>query len=143
MLREAGLSETVKKGIPRAQCVFVARKRGNDELAPPEALYRDFDQRKKLLEKEYGKDSDEAHNRAFLDCHYEERFRESILASPEALKKLREITARAQDQDIYLVCYEGASKACHRRILLRIAEERFGAKIAVDGAEPAVGRHQK
>jgi len=136
MLREAGLSETVRKGIPREQCVFVARKRGNDELAPPDDLFRDFDQRKKLLEKEYGKGSAEAHNQAFLDCRYEERFRESILANPDALKKLQEITARGQDQDIYLVCYEGASKACHRRILLRIAEERFGAEVAVEGAEP-------
>lgn len=136
MLREAGLSETVKKGIPSEQCVFVARKRGNDELAPSDDLFHDFDSRKKLLEKEYGKGSVQAHNQAFLDCNYERRFRERIAGNPEALKKLEGICARSRQQDLYLVCYEGPSKACHRRILLRIAEERFGAKIIIDGVEP-------
>ena len=37
---------------------------------------------------------------------------------------------------MYLVCYEGLTKACHRRILLRIAAEEFGAQVAVDGFEP-------
>jgi len=55
MLRESGLSETVKKGIPREQCVFVARKRGNDELAPSDDLFHDFDERKKLLRRNTAK----------------------------------------------------------------------------------------
>ena len=136
MLREAGLSETVRKGIPSEQCVFVARKRGNDELAPSEDLFHDFDRRKQLLEKEFGKGSAQAHNQAFIDCDYERRFRERIMGNLEALKKLEGVCTRAQDQDIFLVCYEGLSKACHRRILLRIAEERFGARVVVEGVEP-------
>ncbi|PKN27137.1 MAG: hypothetical protein CVU64_16455 [Deltaproteobacteria bacterium HGW-Deltaproteobacteria-21] len=136
MLREAGLSETAKKGIPREHCIYVARKRGNDEIAPPDDLYRDFDERKKRLEGEYGKGSDEAHNRAFLECDYERRFRENILKDPEAMKKLESISARSGTRDIYLVCYEGRSKACHRRILLRMAEELFAAEIVIEGVEP-------
>lgn len=136
MLRETGLSETVKKGISRENCVYVARKRGNDEIAPSDDLYRDFDKEKKKLEGEYGKGSDRAHNKAFLECDYERRFREGILKNPEAMKKLESIAASSGTQDIYLVCYEGRSKACHRRILLRMAEELFGAEILMDGVEP-------
>jgi hypothetical protein len=136
MLREAGLSEIAKKAIPKTQCVFVARRRGNDELTPSDQLFRDFDKRKKDLEGKLGKGSSDAHNRAYLECDYESRFRNQVLENREALKKLKEICLRAQKQDIFLVCYEGPSKACHRRILLRLAEERFGAKIAVEGVEP-------
>jgi hypothetical protein len=136
MMREAGLSESVKRGIPKEQCIFVARKRGNDELAPSDELFREFDQRKKLLEGQYGKGSVEAHNQAFKDCDYEHRFREGILGNPDALKKLEEICSRSRKQDLYFVCYEGPSKACHRRILLRIAEERLNAKVIVEGVEP-------
>ena len=136
MLRETGLSEMVKKGIPRDQCVFVARKRGNDELAPSDELFQDFDKRKKALERKLGKGSTEAHNQAFLESDYERRFRAQIAASPEALKKLEEISKTARHHDVFLVCYEGPLKACHRRVLLRIAEERFGAEVRIEGAEP-------
>jgi sugar-specific transcriptional regulator TrmB len=136
MLREIGLSEMNKKGISKEDCVFVARKRGNDELAPPEDLFRDFDKKKQRLERDLGKGSEEAHNKAFLDCDYERRFRNYILGNPKALDKLEEIFQRSHKKDVYLVCYEGLAKACHRRILLRIAEERFGAKVIIDGVEP-------
>ena len=136
MLREMGLSETTKRGIPREKCVFVARKRGNDELAPCDDLFRDFDTRKKALERKLGKGSAEAHNRAFIESNYEPRYRAQIIGNIEALRKLEEISNRAQNDDVFLVCYEGASKACHRRILLRIAEERFGAKVIIEGVEP-------
>ncbi|MHB8764366.1 MAG: hypothetical protein ACYDA8_08545 [Deferrisomatales bacterium] len=56
--------------------------------------------------------------------------------SSAALARLAELAARAAGEDLYLVCYEGPAKACHRRVLLRLAEERFGAPVAVTGAEP-------
>ncbi|MBN2033074.1 MAG: DUF488 family protein [Deltaproteobacteria bacterium] len=136
MVREIGLSEMLKKGISKEDCVFVARKRGNDEIAPPEDLFNDFGKAKKRLEKEFGKASMQAHNKAFLDCNYEGRFREYIIGNPSALKKLEEICKKSKEKDVYLVCYEGAAKACHRRILLRIAEEHFGAKVIIEGVEP-------
>jgi hypothetical protein len=136
MLREIGLSEMVKKGIAKESCVFVSRKRGNDEIAPPDDLFNDFDKAKKRLEKEFGKGSVEAHNKAFLDCKYERRFREYIMGNPPALNKLEEICKHSHNQAVYLVCYEGAAKACHRRLLLRIAEKRFGAKVVIEGVEP-------
>ncbi len=136
MLREAGLSEMIKRRIPRDLCVFVARRRGNDELAPSDELFHDFDRKRKALEGRLGRGSSEAHNQAFLDSDYERRFRGQILSSPEAKKKLEEISRTARVKDVFLVCYEGPSKACHRRILLRIAEEQFGAKVVIDGVEP-------
>jgi hypothetical protein len=136
MLREASLSEMAKKKIPKGKCVFVARKRGNDELAPSDEIFREFNRKKAALEKRYGKGSVEAHNRAYLSCDYENSFRNQIMGSPEALKKLEKISERAQKGDVFLVCYEGPSKACHRRMLLRIAEELFGAKVSLQGVEP-------
>jgi hypothetical protein len=136
MLREAGLSEMVKKKIPKGKCVFVARKKGNDELAPSDEIFREFKRKKMALEKRYGKGSVEAHNQAYLSCGYENRFRDQIMLNPAALKKLENISQRAQNEDVFLVCYEGPSKACHRRILLRIAEERFGVKVSIQGVEP-------
>jgi len=136
MLREIGLSEMVKKEISKGQCVFVARKRGNDELAPSDEIFSEFDRKKMALEKRHGKGSVEAHNQAYLSCDYENRFRDQIMRNPEALKKLKNISQRAQKEDVFLVCYEGPSKACHRRILLRIAEERFGVKVSIEGVEP-------
>jgi hypothetical protein len=136
MLGETGLSEMVKKKIPKEKCVFVARKRGNDELAPSDEIFREFNRKKVALEKRYGKGSVEAHNQAYLSCDYENRFRDQIIRNPEALKKLENISQRAQKEDVFLVCYEGPSKACHRRILLRIAEERFGVKVSMQGVEP-------
>jgi uncharacterized protein (DUF488 family) len=105
-------------------------------LAPSDDLYKDFTTSKTRLEKELGKGSTEAHNRAYLDCDYERRFRLQVTQSPEALRKLAEIARRSEQEDVYLVCYEGPAKACHRRILLRIAEETFGSWVAVDGVEP-------
>ncbi len=136
MLRETSTSSMKKKGIPKDRCVFVARKRGNDEIAPSDSLFQDFSTTKKALEQELGKGSAEAHNQAFITCSYEERFREQILEDPRALEKLQELCRRAETEDVFLVCYEGPGKACHRRILMRIAEERLGAEVLVEGAEP-------
>ena len=136
MLKEASVSDLRGGGIPRESRILVNRGRGNDELAPSDALYKDFTKSKTRLEKELGKASAEAHNRAYLDCDYERRFRLQVTQSPEALRKLAEIARRGEQEDVYLVCYEGPAKACHRRILLRIAEETFRSRVAVDGVEP-------
>lgn len=137
MLKEASVSDLRSKGIPKESRFLVNRGRGNDELAPSDALFKDFNKSKTRLEKELGKGSAEAHNKAFLDCDYEKRFRLQVTQNPEALRKLGEIAKRAVREDLYLVCYEGPTKACHRRILLRIAEETFGSQVAVEGVEPS------
>lgn len=136
MLKEASVSDIRSKGIPKENRVLVNRGRGNDELAPSDDLYKDFTSIKSRLEGKSGRGSVEAHNKAFLECGYERRFREQLARNPDALEKLEEIARRAEKEDIYLVCYEGPTKACHRRILMRVAEERFSARVMVDGVEP-------
>ncbi len=136
MLLETGLSNLKKNNLSKKDCVFVARKKGNDELAPSEELLNDFMKEKQTIENKFGKGSAEAHNTAFLSCDYENRFRKQILNDGNALKKLEAIVKRSKNEDVYLICYEGPTKACHRRILLRIAEEIFGAAINIDGVEP-------
>ncbi len=139
MLREASLSEVKRDGISREHRVLVNRGRGNDELAPGDGLFRDFQAAKKELEAEWGRGSAEAHNRAFLACDYEARFRAQVTSDPAALAKLEALARRSREEDLYLVCYEGPAKACHRRILLRLAKERFGAAVTVEGVEPTLG----
>ncbi len=136
MLREASISELQRGDIPRERRVLVNRGRGNDELAPADDLYQDFDALKRDLEQSLAKGSAEAHNAAFVESDYERRFREQVTSDSAALAKLESIARRASEEEIFLVCYEGPAKACHRRILLRLAEERFGAEVAVEGVEP-------
>ncbi|UCF89466.1 MAG: DUF488 family protein [bacterium] len=125
--------------IPREKRVLVNRGRGNDELAPSDDLFALYNAKRAGLEPSLGKGSAEAHNQAFLDMGYEEKFREQILKDPSAMARLEELSRRSEEEDVYLVCYEGPQKACHRRILMRMAEESFGAKVAVEGVEPALG----
>lgn len=137
MLREASLSEMRSKGIEKASRVLVNRGRGNDELAPGDALFAELGAKKTELERELGKGSAEAHNQAFVATGFDARFREQIENDPAALEKLEAIADRAAGEDIYLVCYEGPGKACHRRTLMRITHERFGTQIQLEGVEPA------
>ncbi|MHB8764365.1 MAG: hypothetical protein ACYDA8_08540 [Deferrisomatales bacterium] len=74
-MREASLSEMKSQGIPKENRVLVNRGRGNDELAPDDELFRDFEAHRAALERELGRGSAEAHNRAFVACGYEARFR--------------------------------------------------------------------
>ena len=136
MLKEASLSQMNTLHIPKEKRVLVNRGRGNDCLAPSEALYREMSAIKTRLETTLGKGSAEAHNRAFSECRYESRFRQQIDATPEALRQLEKIASQAREEDLYLICYEGAAKACHRRILMRIIEERFGVEVEIVGVEP-------
>ena len=137
MLKEASISEMNKLQIPRERRIMVNRGRGNDCLAPAEDLYAEMAAIKAQLESTLGKGSAEAHNRAFIACRYEAHFRQQIDATPEALELLEEIASRAKIEDLYLICYEGATKACHRRILMRIIEERFGVEVEIVGVEPS------
>ncbi len=134
MLKEAYLSE-VGRRVSKRQCVIVCRGKGNDELAPNWDIFGDFKKLKELYEQDHGISSVRAHNEAFVEVRYPARFRKKILNDPEAMMTLKELCLWAEDEDVYLVCYEGSEKACHRRILLRICEEKFGADIEVKGVE--------
>jgi uncharacterized protein YeaO (DUF488 family) len=136
MLKEASISQMRTVQIPKENRVLVNRGRGNDELAPSDELFALYNATREKLEPAPGKGTAEAHNQAFLDKEYEKRFREQILGDPSAMARLEKLSRAAESRDIYLVCYEGSQKACHRRILMRIAEESFGARVQVQGVEP-------
>lgn len=136
MLKEASISQMRTIQIPKERRILVNRGRGNDELAPSDELFARYSKMREKLEAALGKGSAEAHNQAFLDMGYEDSFRGQVLSDAAAMARLEKLSRIAEGQDIYLVCYEGPQKACHRRILLRIAEESFGARVKVEGVEP-------
>ena len=136
MLKEASISQMRSMQIPKENRVLVNRGRGNDELAPSDDLFALYNGTREKLESVLGKGSAEAHNQAFLEMGYEKRFREQIRSDPAAMARLEDLSRKAGSEDIYLVCYEGPQKACHRRILMRLAEETFGVEVAVEGVEP-------
>lgn len=137
MIKEASVAEMNKLRISKDARVLVNRGRGNDDLVPPEDLYQDMMDLRAALEKELGKGSAEAHNKAFVDCDFYRRFADQITNDSDAMKKLEGIAKKSKTSDVYLVCYEGPAKACHRRILMRIAEDAFGADVEITGVEPS------
>ncbi|MCX7750359.1 MAG: DUF488 domain-containing protein [Candidatus Bipolaricaulota bacterium] len=125
-LRQTYLSK-VKELPPDAEVVLVMRGRGNDELAPSAQLFRDFTAAKKRFTPDSGYASPIHY--AWEECDYERRFRAQILGDSRALARLRELSAQAKDRDVFLVCYEGDDKPCHRKLLLAMAQEEFGAVV--------------
>ncbi len=103
------------------------RGRGNDELAPTEDLLREFNDLKKEFIPGCGYES-EVHY-AWEKSDYERRFRAQIKGDPRALTRLKELAGRARERDIFLICYEGNDKPCHRKLLLQMAQEEFGAVV--------------
>ena len=134
MLREASFAEVQRLRIPAADCIMVARGRGDDDLAPDWRLLTRFKQLERQL-LAAGENPTDAHNRAFSACGYPRTFHERITADPVAMGHLKQLSQLSRHRDIYLVCYEGTARACHRRILLRICERTFGAKIELRGVE--------
>ena len=125
-LRQTYLS--LKKALPTdAETVLVMRGRGNDELAPSKELLDDFNSWKARFKPGQGYET--AYDFAWARSDYETRFRAHIMENPKALARLRELAERAGPTDIFLICYEAYDKPCHRKLLLRIAEEEFGAAV--------------
>ncbi len=133
-LRQTYLS--LKKALPEgAEYVLVMRGRGNDELAPSKELLDDFNTWRAKFEPGQGFDTE--HEFAWAKSDYERRFRAQIEGDPNSLARLQELAAQSRTQDIYLICYESYDKPCHRKLLLKIAEEKFGATVDHEPFVPA------
>jgi uncharacterized protein YeaO (DUF488 family) len=125
-LRQTYLS--LKNKLPvAAEAVLVMRGRGNDELAPSKALLDDFNSWKESFVAGQGYET--AIHYAWEKSGYAARFRAEISANPTARTRLQALTELAKTRDVFLVCYEGYDKPCHRNLLLQIAEEEFGAGV--------------
>jgi len=126
-LRQTYLS--LKRKLPAdAEVVLVMRGRGNDELAPSKELLDEYKRREAECAKTVV-DSTEAAWCAYEAVDYERRFRALIEANPTSLERLRQLSEESLERDIFLICYEGEGKPCHRKLLLKIAEEKFEAKV--------------
>jgi len=119
----AKLKET-RQEYPNATFIRVNRS-ANKLLAPSALLLNDFTRAKRYYE----------HNAAFELVDYTVRFRRQIIRSNDSMAELFKISLRAKEHTIFFVCFEGMQKACHRRILMRICESEFGAKVHVEGVE--------
>lgn len=127
-LKQTHLS--LKKRLPAdSETILVMRGRGNDELAPSRELLDDFNR----LKKEYGASPDDrfkdAYAYAWAKSDYERRFLDEIARRPAAIDRLKRLSERSAEKDIYLICYESDDKPCHRKLLLQIAERQFGATV--------------
>jgi uncharacterized protein YeaO (DUF488 family) len=112
---------------PGTETVLVMRGRGNDELAPSRELLGEFNRYKAEFRPDSGHPT--AFHYAWEKCDYDRRFREEIFARPEALRRLKALADASTEKDVFLICYEAEDKPCHRRLLLRIAQEEFGAQV--------------
>lgn len=125
-LRQTYLS--MKDKLPRnAEYVLVMHGRGNDELAPSKELLDEFNEWKAKFAT--GEGYPTAFHFAWAKSNYEARFRAEIAANPKAAERLKELAERAKTRDVFLICYEGNDKPCHRKLLLKIAREEFGAPV--------------
>jgi uncharacterized protein YeaO (DUF488 family) len=66
---------------------------------------------------------------AWAKSNYEKRFREEVAANPKSAARLKDLAERAVTHDVFLICYEGYDKPCHRHLLLEIAKAEFGAPV--------------
>ena len=125
-LRQTYLS--MKDKLPAgAEVVFVMHGRGNNELAPSKELLDEFkDWKAKFVP---GRGYETAFHYAWDKSNYEARFRAQMAANPKSAARLRDLAERAKTRDIFLICYEGYDKPCHRKLLLEIAKEQFGALV--------------
>ena len=133
-LRQTYLS--MKNKLPSgAEAVLVMRGRGNDELAPSKELFDEFTE----LRKGYTPDSgfESAIRYAWAKSDFAERFLAQIRRNHKAMARLRDLSDQARTHDVFLVCYEGYDKPCHRKLLLKIAEEDLGADVDCSPFRPA------
>ncbi|QLH83698.1 DUF488 family protein [Halosimplex pelagicum] len=93
------------------------------ELGPPESLLSETKDRQEDLRRQ-GLCDEGAHNAAWEEVNFATRYREH-LASEAAAEAIADLAERvAAGETVALVCFEGDSKRCHRRILDDAVRER-------------------
>ena len=133
-LRQTYLS--MKAKLPATvKTVLVMRGRGNDELAPSKELLDDFNRCKQEY-KEHPDGYANAYWYAWDRSNFEERFTEQILGNPKSMDCLKALSKESKDSDVYLICYEGEDKPCHRKLLLKIARQQFNAEVNEEAFQP-------
>jgi hypothetical protein len=92
-------------------------------LGPPEPLLDEANRRTEAL-KRHGLCDEGAHNAAWEETKFADRYREHV-RSGEAAAVLDALAERVRDgADLWLVCSEGDGKRCHRHVLVERLRER-------------------
>lgn len=97
-------------------------------LGPPPELFEDFqDRRDALLDQ--GLEEEAAHNTAWSDVNYDDRYLDHLNTSTKAEEAVKALLDRLESgTDIALVCYENTDdKRCHRTVLRDYLEDRLTA----------------
>ncbi len=90
------------------------------DLGPPDPLLTAIDDTRDELAIA-GLCDEEAHNAAWQETDFEERYRSHLNESEAADDALTELRERVRDgEDIALVCFEADDKRCHRHTLREI-----------------------
>ncbi|WP_135302570.1 DUF488 domain-containing protein [Haloarcula amylovorans] len=96
------------------------------ELGPPSDLLTETKQRTEDL-KMQGLCEEGAHNAAWDETDFADRYRRHLDESESAQRALDSLTERVlDDESIVLVCFEGNDKRCHRTILRDRLRSRLG-----------------
>ncbi|QLH78840.1 DUF488 family protein [Halosimplex rubrum] len=94
------------------------------ELGPPESLLSETKDRQEALRRQ-GLCDEEAHNAAWAETDFETRYRDYLATDEAAGDALADLAERVRaGESVALVCFEGDSKRCHRRILDDVVRER-------------------
>ncbi|WP_227131950.1 DUF488 family protein, N3 subclade [Halorubellus salinus] len=124
----ADVGDATRVGVVRRPTSwFSASVDENDRaLAPVEGL---LDETKRLQEdfEMRGVCEEEAHNEAWLEVDFAERYRAHLASDADAAVALDALAERVRDgEDVALVCFENTDKKrCHRTILRDVLEARL------------------
>ena len=93
------------------------------ELGPPGDLLDETKERQADLQ-QAGRGETAAHNGAFEETDFAERYRAYLGEDPDARAALEALADRARaGEDVALVCFEADDKACHRHTLLDVLRD--------------------
>ena len=93
------------------------------ELGPPESLLEETKERQEEL-RMAGMCETGAHNAAFEESDFAERYREYLGEDPDAQAAVETLGDRVRNGEaIALVCFEADDKACHRHTLLDVLRD--------------------
>jgi uncharacterized protein YeaO (DUF488 family) len=91
--------------VSRAKAWFATCDKRYTTLAPSQELYEDYK------------------NNRISWADYTVRFKNEMNSSRYAQKYMRELAESSKRHDVFLVCWEGKGKNCHRYILLEMIEQ--------------------
>jgi uncharacterized protein YeaO (DUF488 family) len=93
------------------------------ELGPPGDLLDETKERQADLQ-QAGRGETAAHNAAFEETDFAERYRAYLGEDPDAKSAISSLENRVRKgEDIAVVCFEGDDKACHRHTLLDVLRD--------------------